>query len=140
MSEGSPLPYTAHHPRWYRRKMPVLWWLEKAPYTKFFVREMTSVFVAFFAILYLYEIQAIADGPDAYALFMERLRSPLFVTLNLIALALVLYHTITWFNATPAAMAVRVGGKKVPDAVIIGSQYVAWVAVSGLVAWILLRG
>jgi fumarate reductase subunit C len=62
------------------------------------------------------------------------------VTLNLIALALVLYHTITWFNATPAAMAVRVGGKKVPDAVIIGSQYVAWVAVSGLVAWILLRG
>jgi fumarate reductase subunit C len=120
--------------------MPVLWWLKNRAYTKFFVREMTSVFVAFFAILYLCQLRALAEGPDAYAQFIARLRTPLWLTMNAVALVLVLFHTITWFNAAPAAVVARVGGKKVPAASIIGSQYVAWVLLSGIIAWIFLRG
>ena len=132
--------YTSYHPRWYRRRMPVLWWLKDRAYVKFVLRELTSVFVALFALLYLWQLRALAQGPDAYAQFVGRLQSPLFLTVDIVALVFVLFHTITWFNAAPAAVVARVRGKKVPAGIIIGSQYVAWVLGSGIIAWIFMRG
>jgi len=35
---------------------------------------------------------------------------------------------------------VRVGGRRIPAPVIAGVNYVAWVVISVLVAWIVLRG
>jgi fumarate reductase subunit C len=132
--------HTPYHPRWYRRDMSVWWWLKNRAYLKFVVRELTSVFVAFFAVLYLWQLRALAEGPDAYAQFMAQLKTPLFLTANLVALVFVLYHTITWFNLTPTAMVVRVRGKRVPDRIVAGSNYVVWVLVSAVVAWIFTRG
>ena len=132
--------YTPYHPRWYRRRMSVWWWLKNRAYAKFVLREMTSVFVAFFAILYLWQIRALTQGPDAYARFVARLKTPLFLGLDTVALLFVLFHTITWFNLTPTAMTVRVKGKRVPDAIVAGSNYVVWVLLSGIIAWIFMRG
>ena len=132
--------HTAYHPRWYRRRMSVWWWLKDRAYMKFVVRELTSVFVAFSAMLFLWQIRAVTEGPDAYAQFMARLKTPLFLTVNIVTFVFVLYHTITWFNLTPTAMVVRVRGKRVPDTFVAGSNYVAWLIVSVIVAWIFTRG
>ena len=132
--------YTSYHPRWYRRRMSVWWWLKKRAYAKFVLREMTSVFVAVFALIYLWQLRALAEGPDQYAQFTARLKTPLFLVVDGVALVFVLYHTITWFNLTPTAMVVRVRGKRVPDKIVAGSNYVVWVVLSGIVAWILTRG
>ena len=132
--------YTPYHPRWYRRRMSVWWWLKNRAYAMFVVRELTSVFVAFFAMLYLWQLRAVAKGPDAYAQFMARLKTPPFLILDAVALLFVLFHTITWFNLTPTAMVVRVKGKRVPDRIVAGSNYVVWVLLSGVVAWIFTRG
>ena len=59
---SDPAHYTPYHPRWYRRRMSVLWWLKDRAYVKFVLRELTSVFVAFFALLYLWQIRALAEG------------------------------------------------------------------------------
>jgi fumarate reductase subunit C len=120
--------------------MPVLWWAKNPAYLKFMIRELTSVFVALFVLLYLWQLRAVAAGPDAYAEFMARLQTPGFLILNAVTFGFMLFHTITWFNATPAAMGARVGGKRVPAEIIIGSQYVAWVLLSGIIAWIFARG
>lgn len=132
--------YTPYHPRWYRRRMSVWWWLKNRAYSKFVLRELTSVFVAFFAMLLLWQLRALAQGPDAYAQFLARLKAPLFLTVNTVAFLFVLFHTITWFNLTPTAMVVRVRGKRVPDKIVAGSNYVVWVLVSAVVAWIFTRG
>ena len=132
--------YTRYHPRWYRRRMSVWWWLKDRAYVKFVLRELTSVFVAFFALLYLWQLRALARGPDAYAQFLARLKTPFFLTVDIVALVFVLFHTITWFNLTPTAMVVRVRGKRVPDTIVAGSNYVVWVLLSGVVAWIFTRG
>jgi fumarate reductase subunit C len=132
--------HTPYHPKWYRRRMPVLWWLKDRAYVKFVLRELTSVFVAFFALLSLWQLRALAQGPDAYAQFLARLKTPFFLTVDIVALVFVLFHTITWFNLTPTAMVVRVRGKRVPDKIIAGSNYVVWVLLSGIVAWIFTRG
>ena len=132
--------YTPYHPRWYRRRMSVWWWLKTAAYAKFVLRELTSVFVAFFALLYLWQLRALAQGADAYAQFVARLKTPLFLTVDTVVLVFVLFHTMTWFNLTPTAMVVRMRGKRVPAEILIGSQYVAWALVSAVVAWILTWG
>ena len=132
--------YTLYHPRWYRHRVSVWWWLQKRSYTGFVLRELTSVFVAFFAVVSLWQLRALAQGPEAYGQFLARLKTPLFLVLDTVALLFVLFHAITWFNLTPKAMVVRVRRKRVPDWVIVGSNYAAWVVLSGLVAFLLLRG
>ena len=133
-------PYTLFHPRWYRRRVSVWWWLESWRYTKFVVRELTSVFVAFFSVICLWKLHAIASGPEKYAQFLARMKSPLFVVLNSVALLFVLFHAITWFNLAPKAMVLRVGGRRLPDGVIQVMNYLAWAIISIVALWVLRRG
>jgi fumarate reductase subunit C len=130
--------YTLYHPRWYRRRVSVWWWLQNRAYAGFVLRESTSVFVAFFALVMLWQVRALVQGPEAYARFLARLGSPLFIVLHLVAFAFVLLHAITWFNLAPAAMVVRLGGQRVPDWVIVAANYGAWVVLSVIVAVLLL--
>ena len=132
--------YTLYHPRLYRRRVSVWWWLESRAYTGFVLRELTSVFVALFALVTLSEIRSLARGPEAYARFLARLESPLFLVFHAVALLFVLFHSITWFNLAPKAMVVRLGGKRMPDAFVAGSNYAAWLLLSAAVAFFLLRG
>jgi len=132
--------YTLYHPRWYRRRVSVWWWLQNRSYTAFVLRELTSVFVAFFALVYLWQLRALAHGPEAYAQSLARLKAPRFLALDTVAFLFVLFHAITWFNLTPKAMVVRLRGKRAPDWVIVGLNYAAWLVLSGVVAFVLLRG
>jgi fumarate reductase subunit C len=132
--------YTLYHPRWYRRRVSVWWWLQNRAYAGFVLREVTSVFVAFFAVVCLWQVRALAQGPEAYARFLARLGTPLFILVHVVVFLFVLFHAITWFNLAPAALVVRWRGKRVPDWVIIGSNYAAWLALSVAVAVLLLRG
>lgn len=132
--------YTPYHPKWYRRRVSVWWWLQNRSYAGFVLRELSSVFVALFAGVLLWQVRALAQGPEAYARFLARLQTPPFLLFHSVAFVFVLFHAITWFNLAPSALAVRVRGKRLPDWVIAGSNYIAWIVLSAAVAWILLRG
>lgn len=132
--------YTPYHPRWYRRRVSVWWWLQKWPYTRFVLRELTSVSVAWFAVMLLWMLRAVADGPEAYARVVAWLQTPVALTVHAVAFAAVLFHAITWFNLAPKAMVIRVRGRRVPDWIVAAGNYGAWVVLSATVAWILLRG
>jgi len=128
--------YTEYHPRWYRRPISTWWWLQKWSYLLFILREVSSVFVAWSVVYLLAVVVAVSRG----AAFPSWASHPVIVLLNLVSLAFVGFHAVTWFNLAPKAMVVRVGGKRVPGAVIAASNYVAWALVSALVAWIVLGG
>ena len=132
--------YTEYHPRWYRKPVSTYWWLGQWSSLKFILREITSVFVAFFVVMTLLQIHALGQGPQAYANFQDWLRSPLLLVLHGISFFFVLLHTITWFNLAPRAMAVRIRGKRIPDLLVAAPNYVAWLGISLVVAWLLLRG
>ena len=138
MSPGT--QYTPYHPKWYRRRMSVWWWLQNRSYVYFVLRELTSVFVGLCALLLLWHLRALVQGPEVHAHFLAQMRRPFFVALNGVGLLFILFHTITWFNLAPKAMVVRLGGKRVPDWTIAGLNYVAWVLLSVAVAVVLLRG
>lgn len=133
------LRHTPYHPRWYRRRVSVWWWLKNPAYALFVVRELTSVAVAYFALLMLWQIRALTAGPDAYAAFLERMRSPGCLALNALAFVFLLFHSVTWFNLAPKAMVLRLGGHRVPDLLVAGANYAAWAVLSAAVAFVLLR-
>ena len=124
----------------YRRPMPFWWWLQYGPYFRSIVRELTCVFVGTFAVLTLLLVQALGQGPEAYAAFAARLATPACIAFSLVAFAAVFYHALTWFKLVPTTMMVRLGGERVPDRVIAGAFYAGWVVVSLVVAFIVLRG
>jgi len=127
-------------PKMYRTRMSTYWWLGRWPYLKFILRELSSVFVAWFVIMTVLQIDALRRGPADYMEFQEWLRNPVVIALNIISFFFVIFHAVTWFNLAPKAMAIRAGGKRVPAVLIAGPNYIAWVAISAAVAWLLLRG
>ena len=120
--------------------MPLDWWLRNGSYFRIVLRELTCIFVGIFAVLSLWQVRALGQGAEAYARFVERLSEPAFVALSSAALVAVLYHAITFFNITPTIVVIRIGQQRVPGWVIAGAHYAAAVVLSGVVAWILLRG
>ncbi|MGH9492149.1 MAG: hypothetical protein ACRD2K_01485 [Terriglobales bacterium] len=132
--------YTEYHPRWYRQRVSTYWWLGSWPYVRFILRELSSLAVAFFVALTLAQIYTLGQGPQAYAELQEWLRQPAVLGFNAVAFLFTVFHTLTWFNAAPKAMAVRMGGKRVPEWAVAAPNYAAWLAASAAVAWFLLRG
>ena len=123
----------------YRRPVPNTWWLMRRPYFLFIVRELTSVFVAAYSVFLLLVIYKLGQGPEAYEGMIELLRSPALIILHLVVLAFAVYHSITWFNLTPKILVLLVGEVRIPPLLIAGAHYFAWLVLSALVAWAILR-
>ena len=120
----------------YQRRMSVFWWVHKRSYFLFVMRELSSLFVAWFVIYLLMFIAAVGGGEEKYDAFLDRASSPLFLVVNAVALAFLVLHTITWFALTPQAMVLDLGGRRVPGVLIIVAQYVGLAAVSAFIYWL----
>jgi fumarate reductase subunit C len=123
----------------YRRPISTWWWLRKRSYFLFVMRELSSIFVAWLVLFLLLFVEAVFEGEDAYRDFLDRASSGPLLVVNVIAFAFLLLHTVTWFGVTPQAMDLRLRGRKVPTAAVLGAQYVALAVVSGFVFWLVAR-
>ncbi len=123
----------------YRRPISTWWWLRKRSYFLFVMRELSSLFVAWLVLFLLLFVEAVFEGEDAYRDFLDRASSGPLLVVNVIAFAFLLLHTVTWFGVTPQAMDLRLRGRKVPTAAVLGAQYVALAVVSGFVFWLVAR-
>ena len=124
--------------RWYKQPISRLWWLRRRSYLVFVIRELTSVFVAWFVVFLLLLVRAVAQGDREYQRFLDLAANPWMLALNVITLIFVVFHTVTWFDAAPRAMVVRVRGRRVPTRIILLLHYGAWVLLTGITAWIVL--
>ena len=129
------------------------------------MRELSCIFVAWFVVFLLMLVYAVGRGEASYQRFLEWASSPVVVVVNVVALAFLVLHTVTWFALTPQAMVVRgpggrqvvtmrmvhvagrivpaatgirVGGR-VPAAMVIASQYLGLAVVSAFIAWLVIR-
>jgi succinate dehydrogenase subunit C len=131
--------HTPYHPQWHRTRPSTYWWLERRAYFAFILREVSSVFVAWF-VLYLVKLTwALAHGAGWYAAFLRWSSHPVVIALNAVTFFFVTFHAVTWFNLAPKAMVVEVGGRRLPAAVVTGANYAAWAVVSAALAWLVLR-
>ena len=123
----------------YRPRISTWWWTRKRTYFVFVMRELSSVFIAWFVVYLLLLVYAVGQSEAAYQRFLDWAASPWVIALNVVALAFVLLHTVTWFNLTPQAMEVRVAGRPVPKFHIVAGQYTGLVVVSVFVFWLVTR-
>ena len=123
----------------YRREVSVWWWTKKRTYFVFVMRELSSIFIAWFVVYLLMLLRAVTLGPDEYADFLDWADSPWVLVLNAVAAVFLVLHVVTWFSLTPKAMAVSVGGRPVPAVAIIGGQYAGLAVVSAAVIWLVTR-
>ena len=63
----------------------------------------------------------------------------MIVVLNVVALAFIVLHAVTWFNLTPQAMALQVRGAGAGLARSSASQYAGLAVVSAFVWWLVTR-
>jgi len=122
--------------RLYKPKVPLLWWLSKPSYTAFVLRELSSLFVAWFVAYLLLLALAVGAGEAEYRRFLDLSANPFLIALNVVSFAFVLYHAVTFINLTPQAMVVRLRGRRVPGPLLTASIYVAWLVVSAFLAWL----
>ena len=122
----------------YHRPVSNTWWLKQKSYFLFMIRELTSVFVAGYCIFLLVLVYKLTQGADAYGNFMAALKSPSSVSLHLITLVFVLYHTITWFNLTPKILVLYRGEDRIPQGLVAATFYAGWVVVSIIVTLLVL--
>ncbi len=128
--------YKLYHPKWYRTRMPIFWWLGKLSYTHFIIRELTSLAVGYSALILLVQVWALSRG--FYDRFLSWLQTPFALVVNTLVLLVLLFHAITWLNLAPRALVVRVGARRIPDATVLLGHYLGWIAATGLVIWYLL--
>ena len=123
----------------WKRRISTWWWVRKPSYFLFVMRELSSLFVAWYVVFLLLLVLAVDRGDQAYANFLDWAASPVIVAINVVAFAFIVLHTVTWFLVTPQAMVLRLGKWTVPGWLIIGAQYVGLAVVSGFVWWLVTR-
>jgi fumarate reductase subunit C len=125
--------------RLYRKPISTFWWLRRRSYFVFVLRELSSVFVAWFVVYLLLLVDAVGSGSAEYHRFLSWSAIPWVLALNVIALLFVLLHAITWFNLAPKAIVVRLGSRRVPPVLILALHYLLWGLLSATVLWVVLR-
>ena len=123
----------------WRRPVSTWWWLRKWTSFVFVMRELSSLFVAWYVLYLLLLVRAVDRGDAAYADFLDWAGSPVIVVINVVAFAFIVLHTVTWFSLTPQAMALRVRGRQLPGWPIIAAQYAGLAVVSVFVWWLVTR-
>ena len=126
------------HPT-YHRPISATWWMRNRRYFLFMIRELTSVFVALFVLLFLYELFLVTKGKEVHELFQKSLRTPPVVTFYVIALLFALYHSLTWLGLTAKIQVVKIGKSTLPPGLVSLGAYLGWVFATAVVAYLFLN-
>ena len=124
----------------YHKQISRTWWLRNRRYALFMLREVSSIFLALFVILYLVQLALLVAEPDLYNRYLTLMRTPGWIALHIVILAFALLHTFTWLSSLPAVQMVRVRGKEAPRREVWLAGLIGWLAVSVGIGLVILRG
>ncbi|MCI0545589.1 MAG: hypothetical protein L0Z49_14295 [Actinobacteria bacterium] len=115
----------------WRRPLPRTWWLRRPVYFQFMIRELTSLVVLAYTGLIIWGLWSLPS-------LIEFLDSRLSVWLHLLVLVFALFHTGTWIALTPKVVVLWRGDDQIEPDVIAGLASIGFVAVTGVVLWLVL--
>lgn len=114
------------------------WWKKNPFYVEYMIHEGTALFVAAYALTLLVGLVRLGQGAEAWAGWLEAMKSPLSLVFHVALLVAIAYHAFTWFKLFPLTMPpIIVNGKRLEPGVVVGSGWaaavVAALALLGLV-------
>ncbi len=127
-------------PRTYVRPMQG-WWRRNPFYRWYILRELTCVAVIVAALELLVGLGRLVQGREAFDAWRAAFAQPWAVAINLVVFALIVYHAWTWLAVMPKTMPfVKIGGRRVPDRLIVAgaacAAVVASIVVLVVVGWV----
>ena len=142
----------------YHRPHRWAWWTERPGYMRFMIRELTSVFMAGYLVVFVMTLARVGAGealagaspatienllfgsPHPFAEWIAMMRSPGWMAAHAVALAAAVWHAVTFFGAVPQAMPIFLGEKRLPAPVaMIVMGYGPWLTVTAVILWWVLR-
>ena len=106
------------------------WWLEQPRFIRYMMREISAVFIGIYVIVLIVGLFQLSRGEAAYDEFLASAEGSAGLTFAVFAMLFAIYHTYTWFQVTPKAMPLTLGGKRVAGAFIIATHWFGFVLVS----------
>ena len=125
--------------RLYRPRVSTWWWTRKRTYFVFVMRELSSIFVAWFVVYLLLFVYAVGRGEAAYQRFLDWASSPWVTVAERRRAGLRAAAHGDLVRPHPAGDGGAGAGQKVPAFHIIAGQYTGLVVVSGFVLWLVTR-
>jgi fumarate reductase subunit C len=77
------------------------WWLKHPYFFLYMIREGSAVFLTAYALVLLAGLACLALGEPAYDAWRAALATPVSIGFHIVALLVVAYHSVTWFQVMP---------------------------------------
>jgi fumarate reductase subunit C len=77
------------------------WWRSHPRFLRYMLREATALFVTAYALLLLFGLWRLSQGPGAFEAWRAALASPWAVAWHALSALMLGYHTLTWFQVLP---------------------------------------
>lgn len=106
------------------------WWLARPRYIRYMMREISAVFIGIYVVVLIVGLLQLSRGEAAYNEFLATVEGPAGLIFAVFAMLFAIYHTYTWFQVTPKAMPLTLGGKRIPGAFIIAAHWFGFILVS----------
>jgi len=114
----------------YQRKMNNNWWLKDVFYSKYMVREGSSLLITLYSLILAWGVLRLSQGETAFNAWLSALQHPISILLHFFILLIALYHTITWFSLAPKAVDISIKGKPINSKLIVTGHYIAFAIVT----------
>ena len=80
------------------------WWRRSPHFRRYMLREASALFLLVYALMLLVGLVRLTQGEAAFEAWRAALDTPLSVLWHLLALAMVAYHSLTWFQVMPKTL------------------------------------
>jgi fumarate reductase subunit C len=114
------------------------WWMDNSFFRLYMLREATALFALLYCALLITGLYSLSQGETAWHAWLSALTHPVCITFHCLALAAVLYHTLTWFRLAPKIMVVRIGDWTLPQKSMLIGQWLGFAACSTILLFVLL--
>jgi fumarate reductase subunit C len=114
----------------YQRKMTNDWWLKNIFYSKYMIREGSSILITLYSLILAWGILRLSQGEAAFNAWLSALQHPVSILLHLLIFLIAMYHTITWFSLAPKAVGLYIKGKPIDSKLIVSGHYIAFAVVT----------
>jgi fumarate reductase subunit C len=94
------------------------------------MREISAVFIGIYVVVLIVGLLQLSRGEAAYNEFLATAQGQAGLIFAVFAMLFAIYHTYTWFQVTPKAMPLMLGGRRIPGAFIIAAHWFGFILVS----------
>ena len=122
--------------RAYSPRPGATWWLRNRRYVFYMVRELTSIPIAAWAVVFMVEVARLQDGKAGY----QPLSGPVWIGFSAVCLVCALWHSFTFLSLAGRIIRVPRGERYVSPRAIVGAMFGLLVVVSIVIGGLLVMG